>query len=218
MLSPINSFNKLTSKLVTEMAYGLNNFEPLSSEEFVQLIVDFDNSGKGAKPISFTSITSPAHRKTGFPYRKLFKVGQTNGMIGFDYEANVNAQRERENRPADFVAGGNTKVKEWLSRSIAVTNTGLTALRYRPLTPAPSYFVVRNADGSLTEVDRETILPFLYAPPASSGQGVEELVQYRLYGVDKIIAVSFEKKEYVITDVDPEKIEVFDIVKHKLKS
>ena len=213
-----SSFNSLTTNLVTEMAYGLGNFEPIESQEFVNMIIEFDNSGKGAQPISFTSVTSPQHRKKGFPFRALYKVGQTNGMIGFDYQANVNAQREREGLAADFTAQANKNVREWLSPSIAITNTGLTALRYRPLAPQPSYFVAETGDNKFEEVNKDEVQPFLYSYSGAGGQGVEEQIQYRLYGIDKIVAVSFQKKEYVITDVDPVRVSVSDIVKEKLKS
>lgn len=212
-------FNDLIEQLnITEMAYGLGNFEPVTLEEFINIIMDHDNSNIGAKPISFTSVTNPVHRKTGFPYAKLYKVGQTAGMIGTDYEQNVNAQREREGLEADFVKQEVSKVKEWLSKSIGITNKDLKVIKYRPLASRPSYWVVETKEGDLKEVTKDEIAPFLSERPAVSSQGVENVIHYRLYGLDKLISVSFQGKEYLITDADPLRVKVFELVQSKLTS
>lgn len=214
----IDNFNELIKQLnITEMAYGLGNFEPITLDEFVTLITDYDDSNAGAKPISFTSVTNPVYRKTGFPYAKLYKVGQSAGMVGTDYEANVNAQREREGKEADFVKQQTSKVKEWVSKSIGITNTGLKVIKYRPLASKPSYWVIQTKDGELKEISKEEASKYLPEYSGTTSQGVENTVEYRLYGLDKLIAVSFEKKEYVISDADPARVKVFEVVQDKLK-
>jgi hypothetical protein len=212
-------FNDLVEHLnLTEMAYGLGNFDPVTLEEFINIIMEYDDSKVGAKPISFTSVTNPVYRKTGFPYAKLYKVGQTAGMIGTDYESNVNAQREREGLDKDFVKQEVSRVKEWLSNSIGITNKDLKVIKYRPLASRPSYWVVETKEGQLKEVPKEEVAPFLSERPAVSSQGVEDVIHYRLYGLDKLIAVSFQGKEYLITDADPTRVKVFELVQNKLKS
>lgn len=213
-----STFNNVVTQLIIEMAYGLGNFEPITLDDFVNVIMNYDNSNIGAKPISFTSVTNPVYRKTGFPYAKLFKVGQTAGMLNTDYEANVNAQRERESKPTDFVKQQTSKVKEWLSSSIGVTTTGLKVIKYRPLNPQPSYWVVQTKEGELKEVAKEEIIPFLSAPPGSGSQDLEKAINFRLYGLDKLIAVSFQGKEYIITDADPTRVKIFQLIQSKLKS
>lgn len=208
----------LTFNSLTEMAYGLGNFEPITSQQLLDLIMDFDAAKLGARPISFTSVTNPVYRKTGFPYTKLYKVGQTAGMVGFDYEANVNAQREREGKPADFVKQEISRVKEWLSPSIGVTNTGLTVIKYRPLNPQPSYWVVQENSGNLKEISGDEAKKYMSSYSGASSQGVDNAIAYRLYGIDKIVAVSFQKKEYIVIDADPERVKVFELVQDKLKS
>ena len=201
-----------------EMAYGLGaGSAPVTIEQFLDVIKRFDNANKGAQPISFTSVTTPQYRKTGFLYSKLFKVGQTNGLLGNDYEANVNAQREREGKPADFVKQQTSNVKEWLSASVGITNTGLTVIKYRPLNPLPSHWVVEDLKGNLKVVEPEEVTPFLYVPKTLS-QGVDKTVEYRLYGADKIVAANFQKAEYTITNVNPVFKSVFELVKGSLKT
>ena len=208
----------LTFKKLTEMAYGLGDFEPITTQQLLELIMQFDADKLGMRPISFTSVTNPVYRKTGFPYAKLYKVGQTAGMLGFDYEANVNAQREREGKEADFVKQNTSKVKEWLSPSIGITNTGLTVIQYRPLNPQPSYWVVEERNGQLKQITNEEAATFMSPSTGVSSQGVDNVVAYRLYGIDKIVAVSFLKKEYVVVDADPERVKVFQLVQQQLKS
>lgn len=195
--------------------YGLTNAMQTTTEQFLSFIVNYDNSGIGARPISFTSVTSPVYRKKGFPYAKLYKVGQTAGMLGTDYEANVNAQREREGKVADFISQTNNKMKEWLSRSVGITNKDNTVIRYRPLNNKPSFWVVETEEGELKEVDFSEIKPYLYEYNGNT-QGLEEQVEFRLYGVDKIIAFAFEGNEGIIEDADETRVKVFQLVEQKL--
>lgn len=195
--------------------YGLTNAMQTTTEQFLSFIVNYDNSGIGARPISFTSVTSPVYRKKGFPYAKLYKVGQTAGMLGTDYEANVNAQREREGKVADFISQTNNKMKEWLSRSVGITNKDNTVIRYRPLSNKPSFWVVETEEGELKEVDFSEIKPYLYEYNGNT-QGLEEQVEFRLYGVDKIIAFAFEGNEGIIEDADETRVKVFQLVEQKL--
>lgn len=197
------------------MPYGLTNSQQVTTEQFLSFVMNYDNSGIGARPISFTSVTSPVYRKKGFPYAKLFKVGQTSGMLGTDYEANVNAQREKEGKVADFVVQNNNKMKEWLSRSIGITNKDNTVIRYRPLNNKPSYWFVETQEGHLKEVSIEEIKPFLYEYNGNT-QGLDEQVEFRMYGVDKIIAFSFEGNEGIISDADDTRKNVFKLVESKL--
>jgi hypothetical protein len=197
------------------MPYGLTNSTQVTTEQFLSYIVNYDNSGIGARPISFTSVTNPAHRKKGFPYSKLYKVGQTSGMLGTDYESNVNAQREREGKTADFEAQANNKMKAWLSRSVGVTNKDNTVIRYRPLNNKPSYWFVQTEDGDVKEINFEEVKPFLYEYNGNS-QGLDEQIEFRLYGVDKIIAFTFEGNEGIISDVDDIRKKIFEIAVNKL--
>ncbi len=196
--------------------YGLINNQTTTTEQFLSYILNYDNSNIGARPISFTSVTNPVYRKRKFPYANLYKVGQTSGMLGTDYEANVNAQREREGKTADFVAQANNKMKEWLSRSIGITNKDNTVIRYRPVNSGKSFWIVETEEGDLKEVSFDEIKEFIPEYKGTNSQDLEEQVEFRLYGVDKIIAFTFEKNSGVIEDVDEKRKKVFKLVESKL--
>jgi len=211
------NFDLLAETVMKEMAFGLGNNTPVTIQEFVDKVIDFNNQRGGTMPISFTSVTNPQYRKTGCPFKRIWKVGQTNGMIGTDYEKNVNAQREREGKTADFVKQQFSNVKEWLSDSVGITTTGLRVIAYRPINTSPANWVVEDALGHKRQVPESEIKPFL-SGSRSSNQGVDKEVQYRLYGTDKIVAATFMKQEYIIEDIDPVREAVFEIVKDSLKS
>ena len=195
--------------------YGLTNNQTSTVEQFLSYILNYDNANVGARPISFTSVTNPVYRKRNFPYAGLYKVGQTSGMLGTDYEANVNAQRLREGKTDDFVSQDKKGMKTWLSRSIGVTNKDNTVIRYRPINSGKSVWVVELEDGTFKEVDFDEIKSFIPEYKGTTSQDLEEQVEFRLYGVDKIIAFTFESNSGVITDADAKRKKVFELVKSK---
>lgn len=213
------SHKKLAYIYLTEMAYGMGaDSTPITKDALLQIIKDFDKSDVGTRPISFTSVTNPVYRKTGFPYKALYKVGQTAGMLGTDYSGNVNRQREREGKPADFAAQQSSTIKEWISPSIGITHKGNVVIKYRPLAPSPSFWVVQNNDGTFVEVSKEEALKYITPTAGAPNQGVEKEISYRTYGIDKLVAVNFLKNEYMVSDADPTRLEVFSLVKDKVKS
>jgi hypothetical protein len=206
---------------ITEMAYGLGDFAPITLDQFEQMIITFDKSNKGTAPISFTSVTKPKLKsvKAGFlPYAGLYKVGQTNGLIGFDYEANVNAQRGREGQPTDFKKQQMSTIAEWVSDSIGITTTGLKVLIYRALKSAPSFWVTEDSSGVYAQITDDVAKQYLAPSAPQSNQGIEKKINYRTYGFDKIVAVSFQTKEYMISNVDAKRKEIFDVVAGQLRS
>lgn len=189
------------------MSFGLKAFTPIHSQTLIEDIVAFDDAKIGARPISLTTVTTPAFRKTGFDYDNLYKISQSNGIIGFDYEANVNAQRLREGKEADFVAENNKRVKNWLSRSVGITNKDNTVLRFRLLHNFKTIFVVEK-DGKLLRAEPDFLKPYLYEYTGNT-QGVDAAIQYRMIGFDKIIAACFNGQSKLVIDLDPALTKVF---------
>jgi hypothetical protein len=216
----MKKFDILANKILREMAYGLGGSgQELTKDELIKYVIELDKIGRGVMPVSFTSVTVPTYRKTGFPYKTLFKVGQTSGMIGTDYESNVNKQREREGVEGEFVAQANKNIRERLSPSVGITTKGLPVLVYRPTNkPLPSFWFVETQDGQIQEVEKEQIKPFLPAPSPSMSQGVEKTIDYRTYGFDKIVGISIDGKEHIVSDVNPIAKQIFEKVKDRLRS
>jgi len=216
VLTMIENFNQLC-----EMAYGLGqNAQTITQKQFVDLIIDFDNSSKGTRPMSITTVTVPYKRKNAKPYRNIFKVGQVNGFIHGDYGKRVNAQREREGLPPDFKPEPNPRVSEYVSNSIAILTTGNTVLLFHPNLEfkPPSYWFGEVEDGSITEIPQEEAVKYLPAYSGSGRQGVEDAVNYRMYGVNGIIASAFEQQEYQIQNDNPIFNDLFNRVKDRLRS
>lgn len=220
----MKKFDILTSKILREMAYGLGGSgEQLSKDELIKYIMELDKIGRGTMNISFTSITIPKFRKTGFPYKNLYKVKQTTGKIGTDYQAGVNRQREKEGVEGEFKAQSSSVIKERLSPSVGITFKGNAVLIYKPASDASntsnqSFYFAETQDGQIQEVEKETIKPFLpsYVPPQS--QGVEKTITYLTYSFSNIIGMKIEGKDHAITDIDPIKRQIFEMVQDRLKS
>lgn len=216
IISQINNFNTLC-----EMAYGLGQgAQVISQQQFVDMIVEFDNSSKGTRPMSITTVTVPYKRKKANPYTHIFKVGQVNGFIHGDYGKRVNAQREREGLPTDFKPEPNPNIANYISQSVAVTVAGTTVLIFHPNLAGkpPSYFFGEVEGGEIVEIPSEEAVKFLPAPRPASTQGVEKSIDYRLYGLNGIIAAAFEQKEYQIENDNPIFNDLFNRVRDRLRS
>lgn len=221
-----SNFNVLTEKLLWEMSYGISNGEAVTLEEFKDILISFAESKVGAQPISLTAVTTMrVAAKHNMPYKALYKVGQTAGMISTNYQQSVNAQRAREGLPTDFVPKENKKIARWIAYPVlAVTTTGLEVMIYKPQNPRPSHWVAEEQDGSLKEISEQEAKKYIYEPPAyTSTQGTEKQIQYRMYGLDKLIGTTFMGKDYQVirsspTPDDQKRLEVLNLVKDKLQS
>lgn len=221
----MKKFNENIDQIL-EMAYGLGpNTNPIGSKELVEYLLSLDD--KGMVPFSITQITKQSSRKAPFPKFTMpglkhgdtffAKVAQVNGILNFDYEGNVNTQRLKEELPPDF-----KKEKSWsnpVSKCIHELD-GQMYLYYRPNFSRPSfspvYVVATDSSASSfdivpsTEVDK-----YKTATPESSRQGVAETIQVRKISVNSIAAIKIEGQEYIVTDLDPIRKAIFDLVQPK---
>lgn len=147
---------------------------------------------RGASFATIIAETDPKLRKTGNPYVGVRKVSRVNVCIGFQYEAAVNRQREREGSSTDFEA----RPRQWGERvkgTVLVEHKGRQYLETKiERTFEHTYF---DASGrQLTDAD---VAPFLPARGASR-QDVEKEILVRDYALESIRAISFKGENYVV--------------------
>ena len=220
----MKKFDILTNKILREMAYGLGGSgEQLTRDELINYVIELDKLGRGTMNISFTSITVPKFKKTGFPYKNLYKVKQTTGKIGTDYQAGVNRQREKEGVEGEFKSQSSSVIKERVSPSVGISFKGNPLLIYKPAsdpsnTSNQSYYFAETQDGQIQEVGKDVVKPFLYPYTPSAAQGVEKTVTYLTYAFSNIIGMKIEGKDHAVSDIDPIKKQIFEMVQDRLKS
>lgn len=202
-----------------EMAYGLSGSgEDLTTQELMDHIIALDKMKRGAMNVSFTAITVPQYRKTGFPYSNLYKVKQVQGQIGDDYGAGVQRIRDREGVEGDFKPLPSSAVKEYLSPSVGISFQNNPVLIYTPkLVSNPSYFFTRLSNGTIEELDKNEVKPFLRDYKPSERQGTDDKKHRINYKFDGIAGMKIEGKDYKVIDNEPLKQEIFDMVRERLK-
>jgi hypothetical protein len=209
----------ILENLYLEMAYGLSGTgESITKKELIEHIIALDGMGRGAMNVSFTSIVTPKFRKTGFPHKNLFKLKQVQGIIGDDYEAGVNRQREKEGVEGEFKALPSTTVKEYISSSIGITFRDNYVILYKPkLLSNPSYFFIQTNIGKIQEVPKEQIQQYLQEYKPSGRQEVDKAVHRLTYGIDSLVGIKIEGKDHIIEDADPIKKHIFELAQDRLK-
>jgi hypothetical protein len=216
----MNKDQIILESIYMEMAYGLSGTgEAITKKELVEHILALDKMKRGVMNVSFTAVTIPQFRKTGFPYKNLYKIKQVQGQIGYDYGSSVNKQREREGNEEIFIPQPSKSVRDYLSPSIGITFRGNYVIRYKPkLISNPSYFFAETRDGEIKEVDKEEVRPFIPEYKPSGIQGVEKTVSHLDYGIDGIVGIKIEGKDHIIEDADPIKKHIFELAQDRMKS
>ena len=133
-----------------------------------------------------------------------------------EYEKNVNNRLKAQGEEQDFKAQASNVIGERLSRSVAISKRGLPLLMFdSPYTKsATSIYLVRDNIGRLKEISEEEAKKYMPAPrPSHTGTGVK----WRTYGIDKLVGIRVDNQEIINTDIDDDKIEVYEMVKDRLK-
>lgn len=142
---------------------------------------------RGAKMVSLTTYTDADVYLTGNPYGKIKKRAHYTATLSFDYEAAVNRQRDREEKPADFKAGaavwGWQPVPESPFVYYASQKTGKRSLYLYAKAEKPLSVEYFTPDGQPLTLDQ--VKPFL-KPEKESGQGLDREVKPRIVTVDNI--------------------------------
>jgi hypothetical protein len=155
-------------------------------------LVAFFTGIRGATFATITTETEPKLLKTGNTLGDVRKVSRVNVCLGFQYEAAVNRQREREGATADFEAAS----RQWGERvagTVLVSHKGKTYLETKVQKSLDHKYLGANG----TILPDELIAPFL--PKKSPGrQDLEKEVMVRDYAIDTIRHIAVAGKEFVI--------------------
>jgi len=208
----------ILENLYMEMAYGFaEGSKPMDIKGMMDFVIQADKEKPNTTiPFSFTSITLPRKYEKQFPHKQLYKVTQTNGELG-EYQKEVNRQLTQRGEEGNFEAGASNTVGEYLSRSVGISKKGLPLLMFNSnlVKNTVSFFVIRDNQGNLKEIDKEEAKQYMYP---SSGGKFDTNVKWRTYGFDKIVGLRVNKQEMINTDIGDDQMEVFDFIGHKLRA
>lgn len=145
----------------------------------------------GATTISLIAETDARLNKTGNPFGKVYKVAQSTGILGADYENRVNNQLAREGSRKKFVAAernwGDTDGR-------LVEKDGVLYLNFSPnRTDILGY---KDAKGN--DVSAEDIEPFQPKKSENTRQRTEKEIKVRNYMLSNIKQISFGGNVYKV--------------------
>lgn len=215
--------------LYTEMAFGIakqaGDQHSLNKEQFIQLLKEVEaQRGQGTNFFSVTQVTRVQHNKIpnievftlpGLKYGKtqLAKVTQLNGAYNHDYAGEVNRLRAAEGKPQDFVAKASTYN--------AVEGTGALRekdgqlyLRIRPISTAKSFSprYIQRVNGAFEVVNKDAVSQYIPTLNAGAYQGLDQhSAEFRMVSIDSIAAININGREYVITDLDPTRKQIWTV-------
>ena len=215
--------------LYTEMAFGIakqaGDQHSLTREQLAQLLKDIEaRRGGGANFFSVTQVTRVQHNKIpnievftlpGLKYGKtqLAKVTQLNGAYNHDYAGEVNRLRAVEGKPQDFVAKASTYNAVEGSGALREKD-GQLYLRIRPISTAKSFSpkYVQRVNGVFEVVNKETVSSYIPTTNAGAYQGLDQsAAEFRMISIDSIAAINIDGHEYVITDIDPIRKQIWTV-------
>ena len=171
----------------------MNNPNVLSITELVNQL----SLLKGAMPVTIEAMVKVKARKTDNPYDEIYKLSTVNGFTGFDYEASVNRQLVKEDKPQNFVAD-ERKWGENLN-NILVKKGEIYYIRIRPIkTTDPIYFA--KVGEKLERVEKSQIEAFLPPKYTPKNQGTDKEIVYREYLLSSLRSITFNGAHYDILD------------------
>ena len=129
------------------------------------------------------------------------KYGVVNGLFAVNYKDCVNKQLDREGKEADFVAekakwGIQTGDSKVLQHHVNADGDFEEYFSFNPRNYLDGWY----QDFQGNEIDKEKVEPFVRPKSTSSRQGTDKEVVWRTYKIKSLVAVSMDKKFYVIKD------------------
>ena len=146
----------------------------------------------GARIVTITTRTDPRLRKTGNPYAgNVVKVQALNGVLNYDYEASVNRQRSREDKPEGFKA----EARQWGQRVAGTPIVEHKGKSYLSVKVERCLWRRFETIDTGEMIDPTMLDPFMPAKSASR-QGVEREVIERTISLDSIVSVRMNGQTY----------------------
>ena len=174
-----------------------------SNQAFVSIpesqLVEILSNQKGAAPVTLSAMTDAKARKTGNPYKAIYKFAVVNGMIGVNYENAVNRQQVREGAvEGTFEA----KARQWgeqVNKSLVVNGDKyyISIVNPKSCKAKPRYYGQRT-DGSPVRISSEIAKQFIPEHKKATNQGTEREIVFRNYSLGNIRTVAIGGKKYRI--------------------
>lgn len=174
-----------------------------SNQAFVSIpesqLVEILSNQKGAAPVTLSAMTDTKARKTGNPYKAIYKFAVVNGMIGVNYENAVNRQQVREGAvEGTFEA----KARQWgeqINKSLVVNGDKyyISIVNPKSCKAKPRYYGQRT-DGSLVRISSEIAKQFIPEHKKATNQGTDKEIVFRNYSLGNIRTVAIGGKKYRI--------------------
>lgn len=162
-------------------------------------LVEILSNQKGAAPVTLSAMTDTKARKTGNPYKAIYKFAVVNGMIGVNYENAVNRQQVREGAvEGTFEA----KARQWgeqVNKSLVVNGDKyyISIVNPKSCKAKPRYYGQRT-DGSLVRISSEIAKQFIPEHKKATNQGTDKEIVFRNYSLGNIRTVAIGGKKYRI--------------------
>jgi hypothetical protein len=193
-------------QILTEMAYGFSTTaQPITQAELVEKIKGLTDADK---PVRFTSVTDATYVKSAKrnTIGTVYKVSQVDGLMNVDY-ASRKQQKLDTTAPGTTYAPGKTYGTH-LTGSV-IEHNGKHYIMVLPEDAQSPRFVVKNNIGQFAEKDKADVAAVL--PPPRTGVSSDE-VGVRKYSASSIVAVEVDGQSYIVSDADPDRKAVLDIV------
>ena len=165
-----------------------DTFTNISEVKFIKTI---DEQVKGTSFVTIYAETIPKIKKTGNPFKTVYKRTKMTGVIGFDYGNSLNKQASK-----DGLGDREAKPRAWGTLSdnrIWVEHKGKKYLQMKVESSSSPIYLDENRN----EIPKEKIAPFLYERNVtSSQQDLSKEIVVRDISVSNITSVVFNKNHW----------------------
>ena len=174
-----------------------------SNQAFVSIpesqLVEILSNQKGAAPVTLSAMTDTKARKTGNPYKAIYKFAVVNGMIGVNYENAVNRQQVREGAVEGTFEAQSRQWGEQINKSLVVNGDKyyISIVNPKSCKAKPRYYGQRT-DGSLVRISSEIAKQFIPEHKKATNQGTDKEIVFRNYSLGNVRTVAIGGKKYRI--------------------